>query len=84
MPSGKYSFIAALEFLNIDGPLGSDWTIAADLRISTSVTVAKRLLNSPLQHNIGKLETNAILSGKPFLFTDPVTTLSKIHHPKHR
>ena len=63
MPSDKYRFVAALDFLRVDVPLGSDWTIAADLKISTSVTVAKRLLNSPLQSSIGKMESDAILSG---------------------
>ena len=70
MPSGKYSFIASLDYLKLDGPLGADCKIAADLKISTSKTVATRLLTSPLRSNIGTMESNDILSGKPFLFAD--------------
>ena len=68
MPPNKYSFIASLESLKVDGPLGSGWNIAADLKISTSTTIAKSLVNESLSYSIGEIEATDILSGKPFLF----------------
>lgn len=69
MAAEQYSFIAPLEFLKIDGRLGSEWTIAADLKLSTSITIAKKIVNSPLTRQIGEIEANTILDGSPFLFT---------------
>ena len=68
MPSIEYSFVASLDSLKIDEPLGSDWNIAADVKISTSGTVANKLMNSSLHLSIGDIEANEILSGKPFVF----------------
>ena len=64
----KYSFVASLKSLKVDKPLGSGWNIAADLKISTSATIAKDLVNAPLRNGIGEIEAEAILSGSPFLF----------------
>ena len=68
MLSRKYSFVASLEGLKIGGPLGSGWTIAADLKLSSSETLAKKLVNPQFIRSIGQIETKEILSGKPFLF----------------
>ena len=68
MPSVEYSFVASLDSLKIDEPLGSDWSIAADVKISTSRTLANNLMNSSLRLSIGDIEANEILNGKPFVF----------------
>lgn len=68
MPPEKYSFVASLESLSVDGPLGSGWNLAAGLKISTSETIAKGLVNALLRHSIGEIEAKAILDGSPFLF----------------
>lgn len=68
MPSKKYSFVASLDALKVDEPLGSGWAVAADLKISTSGTIARGLVNAPLRSNISEIEAKAILGGKPFLF----------------
>lgn len=68
MPAKKYSFVASLHDLTIVGPLGAGWTIAADLKLSTSETIVKKLINPPFIGSIGHIEAAEILSGKPFLF----------------
>jgi hypothetical protein len=68
MPARKYSFVASLQDLKIGGPLGSGWTIAADLKLSTSETIVKKLMNPPFIGSIGHIEAAEIQSGKPFLF----------------
>ena len=68
MPARKYSFVASLQDLKIGGPLGWGWTIAADLKLSTSETIVKKLINPPFIGSIGHIEAAEIQSGKPFLF----------------
>ena len=69
MAQREFSFITSLENLRIDRPLGSNWTIAGDLKISNSQSVASRLLTELLKELIGKLEVNQILSGRPFVYS---------------
>ena len=68
MLSRKYSFVASLEGLKVGGPLGSGWTIASDLKLSSSATLAKKLVSPEFIGSIGQIEAKEILSGKPFLF----------------
>ena len=68
MSNKQYNFIAPLEYLKIAGWLGSDWIIAADLKLSTSITIAKKIVNAPFRSSIGEIKSNAIVSGNPFLF----------------
>ena len=64
----KYSFVAPLEYLGFTRPLGTGWQIANDLHISTSQSLARRLINPSLHQSIGDIEVSTILSGKPFLY----------------
>ena len=66
----KYIFVASLDSLKFDAPLGSGWNVAADLKISTSDTIAQRLLNRFMRRMIGEVEANVILRGNPFLFSE--------------
>ena len=68
MTQRQYCFVTSLNNLRIDQPLGSNWTIAGDLKISNSQSVAKRLLTDFLRENIGTLEANHVLSGRPFVY----------------
>ncbi len=68
MAQRQFSFVTSLNNLRIDRPLGSNWTIAGNLKISNSQSVARRLLTGSLRQNIGALEANHILSGRPFVY----------------
>ena len=68
MTQRQYCFVTSLNNLRIDQPLGSNWKIAGDLKISNSQSVAKRLLTDLLRENIGTLEANHLLSGRPFVY----------------
>ena len=67
----RFSFVTSLHHLKVDRPLGANWTIAGDLKISTSSSVAKSLTTPSLRQNIGELEARRILSGAPFLYATP-------------
>ena len=49
--------------------MGSNWTIAGNLKMSNSLSVARRLVTESLSECIGKLEVNHILSGRPFVYS---------------
>ena len=68
MTQRQFSFVTSLNNVRIDRPLGSNWTIDGDLKISNSQSVAKRLLTDVLRENIGTLEVNHILSGHPYVY----------------
>ena len=68
MPARIYSFVTSLIDVKIGGALGSGWTIAADLKLSTSETIIKKLMNPAFIGSIGHIEATEIQSGKPFLF----------------
>lgn len=69
MSAKKYNFVTSLENFVVEGQLGSQWTLTADLKISTSMKVASKIVTPPLRRSIGDIEANAILSGNPFLYT---------------
>ena len=69
MPRRQYSFVTALQNLTINRPLGSNWEIGGGLKISTSRSVAERLVTDALSYQAGSLEANNILSGNPFLYS---------------
>lgn len=64
----KYCFMASVENLRIDKPIGRGWEIAGPLRITNSQSVAGRLVNMPFRDQAGNLEARAFLSGKPFVY----------------
>ena len=68
MPREQYSFVTSLRDLKVDKPIGANWKIAGELKISTSSSVAKRLMTNSLGESIGKLEIGRILSGDPFVY----------------
>ena len=69
MTQKQYSFVTSLYNLKIEQPLGSNWEIAGDLKISNSQSVASRLVTELLREHIGILEVNYILSGRPFVYS---------------
>lgn len=68
MPQRQYSFVTSLLYLKVDKPMGANWNIIGDLKISNSESVAKRLVTSLLSEQIGNLESRQILSGAPFVY----------------
>ena len=68
MTSQEYCFVATIENLQIDEPMGSSWNIDADLNITNSPTIAKRIVNPTLYERAGKMEADDILSGEPFVY----------------
>ena len=66
----KYSFVSSLDFLHVAEPLGSGWTVGADVKLSSSNTIAKGLVTQHLRYSAGDSDAKAILSGSPFLFSD--------------
>ena len=68
MPTSQYIFITSLQYLKPETPLGANWGIVGDLKISNSLSVANRLITTTLQDRIGQLEINRILSGDPFVY----------------
>ena len=69
MTQKQYSFLTSLINLKIDQPIGSNWTIAGDLKISNTQSMAKRLVTESIREHIGTLEVNHILSGRPFVYS---------------
>ena len=69
MPASQYSFVTSLYHFKPDTPLGANWSIAGDLKISNSKSVAARLITNQLPSRIGELELQRILSGDPFVYT---------------
>ena len=68
MATNQYSFVASLYYLKTATPLGSNWGIAGDLKVSSSKSVAESLITSILREQIGNLEVDRILSGSPFVY----------------
>lgn len=68
MQTEIYSFVAVIEFLRIDRPLGSRWKVAADVNIGTSESTARQLVNPNFEIQAGTIETENIVSGKPFFY----------------
>ena len=68
MPASQYSFVTSLYNLKPETPLGANWRIAGDLKISSSTSVANGLITNTLRDQIGGLEINRILSGDPFVY----------------
>ena len=68
MTANQYGFITSLFYLKANTPLGANWSIAGDLKISNSNSVANGLITKSLSDKIGQLETNRILCGDPFLY----------------
>lgn len=64
----QYSFVTSLYNLRVAQPIGANWTITGDLRISNTLAVSKRLVTDLLRANIGFLEADHILSGNPFVY----------------
>lgn len=64
----QYSFVVPLEFLEIDENLSKGLDIAADLKLSNSTAIAQSLVSRQMQSSIGRIESNSILSGKPYLY----------------
>ena len=69
MPQNQYSFVTALKYLKINKPLGANWNITGELKISNSRSVAERLVTNALRQSAGALEADQILNGKPFVFS---------------
>ena len=68
MPPQDYCFVAAIENLRIDEPMGSSWNIDSDLNITNSQTIAQKIVNPTLYERAGKIEADEILSGAPFVY----------------
>lgn len=64
----QYSFLASIDNLRIDRPIGNGWQVAGPLRITNSTTVAQRVVNDFFQGQVGELEARTFLSGKPFVY----------------
>ena len=66
--ANQYGFVTSLFYLKTSAPLGGNWGIAGELRISNSNSVANGLVTTALSEKIGQLEENRIRSGNPFLY----------------
>lgn len=66
----RYSFVASLNNLRFDRPIGNSWNITDDLKITNSKSVANRLVTDLFREEAGNLEARAILAGKPLLYVD--------------
>jgi hypothetical protein len=64
----QYSFLASMDYLRINKPIGSGWEIASPLRITNSASIGKRLINDLFVGMVGTIETKDFLSGKPFAY----------------
>ena len=68
MKTDQYSFVTSLYHLKVATSLGANWSIASELKVSSSKSVADSLVTNFLRERIGTLEVNRILSGDPFLY----------------
>ena len=64
----QYSFVAAIDHLRIEKPIGSGLQIAGPLKLTNSTTVARRLVNNLFGKEIGQLEARSLLSGGPYVY----------------
>ena len=68
MVANQYGFVTSLFYLKTGAPLGANWGIAGELKISNSKSVANGLITAAFSEKIGQLEENRIRSGDPFLY----------------
>ena len=64
----KYCFLASLDNLRFDKPMGKGWELAGPLRITNSKSIANRLIRSELRIGMGALEVAPFLEGKPYVY----------------
>lgn len=68
MTQDNYFFVSSLYGLKLSEPLGANWQIAGALKISSSKTLAKSLVNDLFRRQIGELEVTRLLDGYPFIY----------------